>query len=457
MNLNFKNRIAFYFMLAAAFAMAIAFTVIYFAVSQTVFINLDNDLTTEAHKHKAEIRIDGNLISFTSKEEWEEREHKEIQVNPVFIQLLDKQGRIMDKSPNLKGYDLVFKASEFGGHFDSELGERAIRQVQVPLEEDGKIVGYILAAMSSESAKSTLLKLRDVLFISYFAVLFGLYFISRFLASRSIKPVQLVTSTIAHITHNNLKERVVLPPNKDEIYDLSANFNALLERIENTLERERQFTSDASHELRTPLTSLRGTLEVLIRKPREQWEYEEKIRFSLSEIEKMVAILEQLLLLARVDSDAVHEVEHNTVLLPNVVQDVLAHLHHSINEKQVHVTLNFNDTKRLLVPAYCTNLIIENVVGNAIKYSAQDGIIEITIDEIDDRVLCTVRDYGIGIKEEDLKHIYNAFYRSEALGHKHITGNGLGLSIVKKCAEAIKAELKVESIQGVGTTVTIKF
>ena len=188
MNISFKNRIAFYYMLATAIIMAVVFSAIYFVVQETVMSNLDNDLSYEANKHTSEIIIIEDSIKFKNKAEWQEREHLEIQVNPVFIQLIDKKGRLMDKSPNLKDDFLPFKTSEFGGHFDALLSNRAIRQAQLPIEQNGKIKGYILAAMSSESAQSVILKLRNILIISYVIVLAGLYFISRFLAGRSIRP-----------------------------------------------------------------------------------------------------------------------------------------------------------------------------------------------------------------------------------------------------------------------------
>ena len=455
MRLNFKNRIAFHYIIATAIIMAIAFTVIYFVVSDAVLRNLDNDLSYEAHKHTKEIKIIGDRIIFKNKKEWEEREHRRVEVNPVFIQLIDKKGRLMDKSPNLKEDNLSFNESEFGGYFNSQISKRAIRQVQLPLEQDGKITGYILAAMSSQSAISTLLKLRNALIGSYLIALMGLYFISRFLAGKSISPVQKVTNTITLITKHNLKERVELPPNKDEIYDLSISFNSLLNQIENVLERERQFTSDASHELRTPLATLRGTLEVLIRKPRNQQEYEEKIKISLSEIEKMSTTLEQLLLLARLDSNAVKI--DKSVPLHTIMDESLSRLKKSIIDKHLKIEFLFNPNKLLLVPRYYTNLIIENILNNAVKYSENDSMIKISIDELDDHVVCKIQDQGIGINKEDLKDIYDSFFRSEALNHKHISGNGLGLSIVKKCAEAIKADIKVESVLGNGTTVNIKF
>ncbi|MBK8500844.1 MAG: HAMP domain-containing protein [Saprospiraceae bacterium] len=456
MSLSFKNRIALHYMIATAIITAIAFGAIYFIVQQTVFRNLDDDLSYEAHKHTGEIKIKDDTIVFKNKAEWEEREHHEIQVNPVFIQLIDERGRIMDKSPNLKEDYLPFNNLVFGGHFNASLKSRAIRQVQLPLEQDGKTKGYILAAMSSESAQSVILRLRNVLIISYLVILLGLYFISRFLAGRSIRPVQNVTHTIRQISSLNLKERVALPPNKDEIYSLSSGFNALLDRIENALEREKQFTSDASHELRTPLATLRGTLEVLIRKPRTQEEYEGKIQYSLGEIDRMTLTLEQLLLLARLGSLDTSKKE-KLLSLPTIIDETLTHFQRQIADKNLVVSFDCEQDQELLVPHYYTNLMIENILSNAVKYSTNGGKLTISCKKLENHVVCSIRDEGIGINEGDLKHIYENFFRSDSLNHKHISGTGLGLSIVKKCAEAIQAKLNITSTLGKGTEVAITF
>ena len=456
MSLSFKSRIAIHYMIATAITMALAFFLIYFVVSETVIRNLDYDLSFEANKHLGEIKIIGDSIHFKNKEEWAEREHVEVQVNPAFIQLIDKNGVLMDKSPNLKGEYLSFNKSELCSHFNSQIRQRVIRQVQVPIEQAGMVKGYILAAMSAESETSTLLMLRNILVFSYLILWIGLYFISRFLAGRSIIPVQKVTNTIARITKNNLNERVELPQNKDEIFDLSMSFNSLLGRIEDALDRERQFTSDASHELRTPLATLTGTLEVLIRKARTQKEYEEKIKFSLSEIDKMSTTLEQLLLLARLDSNSAAK-NNNLMTLPAIVDESLGNFNKQIVDKNLKIQFLFDSDKKLVVPAYYTNLIIKNVLSNSIKYSEDGATIKITIDEINNHVVCVIKDTGIGINKEDLAHVFESFYRSESLSHKHIKGNGLGLSIVKKCADAVNAKLNIESIKEKGTTVTILF
>lgn len=456
MNLSFKNRIAFHYMIATAIIMSVVFTTIYFIVQETVLRNLDSDLYFEAKKHTHEIAIFGDSIKFFNKEEWQEKEHREIQVNPVFIQLIDKNGRLMDKSPNLKDNFLAFRKDETKNHFDTVLIDRAIRQVQVPIARNSEVKGYILAAMSSESAISVLLKLRNVLLIAWSIVLILLYFISRFLAGRSIQPIKSVTNTITRITQQNLKERVSLPQNKDEIYELSDSFNALLAKIEKFIERERQFTSDASHELRTPLASLQGTLEVLIRKPRSQDEYEDKIKYSLTEIGRMNVIIDQLLQLARLESHK-NESSNNPTSLISIIEHSLHHFKDQLIEKETEVLFDYDAEKQYLVPHYYTSIIIDNLLSNAIKYSNKKGRITIKIEIVNQRVSCCIQDEGLGIKQDDLEHIYDNFFRSDFLNHKEIKGIGLGLPLVKKCVEAIDGKVTITSQLNEGTSVIIDF
>ncbi|MBL6448735.1 HAMP domain-containing protein [Fulvivirga sp. 29W222] len=455
MKTTFKNRIALYYMIATAIVVAVLYGVLYITVKGTVYQNLDSTLSYEASKHTKEIQFEEDIIYFINKTEWEEREHREAQVNPVFIQILNEKGELMDKSPNLKEQQLPFYKSMFGEHFDTKLNNRAIRQVQLPVMYQGKTKGYILAAVSLEPASEVLQDLNYILLISYPVVLIGLFFISRFLAGKSIIPVRKITDASRRITQNSLNERVPLPANEDELYDMANSINALLERMENAMQRERQFTSDASHELRTPLSSLRGTLEVLIRKPRTQAEYEEKVKYSLTEIDRMTDILEQLLLLARFyDSRKTHA--KGQVVLIALLDEILLRHTSEIEQKGVKIKVN-SQVKDIAVHRYYANLILDNVINNAIKYSDHGKEIHISVEKVGNNIVCQVQDYGIGIKKEDMPHLFNPFFRSDALDHKQIAGTGLGLSIAYKAAEAIKATISVESELKKGTKVIIKF
>jgi len=457
MNLSFKNRLAFYYMLATAIIIAVVFSIVYLIVQKAVYKNLDNVLSFEARKHTKEIKIKENILYFINKAEWEEIEHREVHMNPVFIQIIDSAGRLMDKSPNLKDEVLPFEGSKnLGENFNSKLNNRSIRQVQIPIEHHENIKGYIIAAMSLEDTQMVLLNLRNTLLILFPIVLFGLFFVSRYLAGRSIIPIQNITNTTSRITKSTLNERVTLPPNKDELYQLSASINELLNRIENTLQREHQFTSDASHELRTPLSTLRGTLEVLIRKPRTQEEYEDKIKVSLTEVGKMTDTLEQLLLLARFDSQK-PRIEDEKESLSKIVKEIIASHLKAITSKNLQIIFNNPEIKNHLVPYYYSHLILDNIILNAIKYSKANSEIKIILSQNEKGLECEIKDEGIGIMKDDLEKVFIPFFRSDALHHKDIIGNGLGLSIAKKAALAIKATIAVESELSKGTKFLVTF
>jgi signal transduction histidine kinase len=457
MSLNFKKRVAFHFIVATAVVVAVVFGIVYFIVQQTVYQNIDNDLFFEANKHTEEIYLTKNGIRFINKDEWEESEHQEVQVNPVFIQLTNNSGVVMDKSPNLKKDQLPFKdQSKYGGHFNTELNNRLVRQVQIPVEKNGKINGYIVAAMSLDGSLMVLENLSNTLLFLYPVVLIGLFFISSFLAGRSISPVVLITSTANRITKNNLNERIELPQKEDELHDLSSAINSLLERIEKALEREKQFTSDASHELRTPLSVIKGTLEVLIRKERSPEEYREKINYCLTELDRMANMIEQLLILARFDSNSKLITSSNSSAI-DVINQIIIQRTPAILEKNIDLSIKTEGEEELLLNAFYANLILDNIISNAIKYSHSKGKIEILITGNLDNVRCRIKDHGIGIKESDLKNIYTPFFRSDALNHKEIKGVGIGLSIVQKAAAICNAELKIQSDFGKGTEVEIKF
>src|SRR5690554_4480958 len=196
MTLSYKKRIAFYYMGVTAFIIALVFLVVYFIVLTTVYHNLDSALSYQANKHTKEIFIEGDSIRFVNKAEWEEREHKEVDIHPVFMQINDKSGRIMDKSPNLKEQFLVYEMNpEFVDPHSRFLGGREIRQAQIPLIKDGTIKGFILVAMSLEDAKMVLNNLKRILWILYPLVIFALFFITRFLAGKSIIPIKQITDT----------------------------------------------------------------------------------------------------------------------------------------------------------------------------------------------------------------------------------------------------------------------
>jgi signal transduction histidine kinase len=457
MNLSFKNRIALSYMLATAAMVAVVFLVIFSIVKSTVYRHLDNDLTHEAGVHTREVEFSEGGPTFINKREWEEREHRMVEVHPVFIQLVSLDGQVMDKSPNLKAGALQFDASYPASvHFTTELNGSSIRQVQVPIFQGEEPMGYLLAALSFQDAQMVLRNLEQILLISFPVILLVLFGITRFLAGRSIQPVVDITQTANRITRNHLNERINLPGNQDELYALTTSLNELLDRLELAILRERQFTSDASHELRTPLAVLRGTFEVLIRKPRTQAEYEEKIQTGIQEIDRLTHIAEQLLLLARFDHTS-KDLHAQEILLVSVVDDALIHLKSKVSAKSLKVEVLAEEELLVVSDPHLLRLVIENLLANAIKYSHSGGSLQIEMKRAGGQISCAITDQGIGIRPEDQAQIFQPFFRSEPLTHKHIRGQGLGLSIVQKACSLLNIDLHLNSEVGKGSTFSLLF
>ncbi|WP_157886866.1 sensor histidine kinase [Hymenobacter sp. PAMC 26628] len=457
MELRFKDRVALHYVLATAALVAAAYLVVFGVVRHRVYTDLDANLRFEAAKHMGELAVTGRTVRFANRKEWEEREHLEVQVDPVFIQVNDALGHLTDRSPNLKADQLAFDAGPgWRAPRNSVLRGKAIRQVQVPILRNGAPVGYLVAGLSSEAAQHVLGSLALVLLGSFPVVLLVLFGSARRLAGRSIAPITQMTATTDRITRNNLAERIALPPRPDELHTLASAINGLLHRIEQAVAREKQFTADASHELRTPLAVLKGTLEVLVRKPRTPAEYVENITLGIREIDRLTYLVEQLLLLARF-GDHTPGPHRQELAVRSSVHDVLLRHRGDLSAKHIRVDVEDGPADAIASDPYLVDLILDNVLSNAIKYSPAGSTIAVGMAHRGPRLVCTVADQGIGIQPADLARIFDPLYRSDALAHKHIDGTGLGLSIVAKACTLLGIERTVQSKLGQGTVFTLVF
>lgn len=455
--LSFKNRIASLYIITTALLIAVVFFVIYISVNFSVYSHVNDDIQSESAKHLTEIAVSDSDFHLIHKNEWMEREHNTIDVNPVFVQFIDENKQLVEKSPNLKRSNLKFNSQiPFSQLFDYKLEGKSIRQIQLPIYQEKKIVGYLMVAMSLENSYMVLNDLLEVLLVAYPSILAILFIIARLIAGRSIKPINSIISTSNAITKDNLKSRIPLPKTKDELYVLSKTINNLLNRLETAIEREKQFTSDASHELRTPLTVIKGTLEVLIRKPRATQEYEDKINFCVTEVNRLNHLVDQLLLLARYE-DEKQSLKIDSVYLNGLIQDTITRHSALIKSKGIQINNAFANDFYSQSDNHLVSIIINNLISNAIKYSKENGVINIQLKPIDNHIECVISDSGIGIPNTDLEKIFQPFFRSNTVSHTEIKGIGLGLSIVQRLCLLLSIDLKISSKEDIGTTIYLIF
>nr|WP_315239124.1 HAMP domain-containing sensor histidine kinase [uncultured Flavobacterium sp.] len=455
--LSFKNRIALNYIITTGLLILVVFFTLYYIVKHAVYSHIDTDIKVELQNHFNEIKVVNNAVILVDEEEWEEREHNTVDINPVFVQFLDLDKKISEKSPNLKNKKLVFHENiENFKIFDTKIGTNTIRQVQAPLIVRSKKIGYLIIAMSLNDSILVLDRLFDIMIMAFPIILLVLFFIARFFAGRSIKPINAITSISGMITKDNLKTRIPLPKKHDELHTLSETINNLLNRIEDAIEREKQFTSDASHELRTPLTVIKGTLEVLIRKPRDHKEYEEKINYCINEVDHLNILVDQLLMLARFENQK-QNILRESVYLNALILDVITLNSEKINNKKINMKFNAEEDFYINSDNYLVVTILRNIISNAVKYTNEGGEVSVSLSKRTGKIICKISDNGIGIAKEDLETVFNPFFRSNSSLHPEIKGTGLGLSIVKRFTELLHITFQMESKINTGTVVVLEF
>lgn len=444
-------------MISTALLIFVVFCVIYAIVRFSINIKVNNDIKIEVAKHLKEIEVKENCVLLIREKQWKKIQFNKVDISPAFIQFVDELGTLVDKSPNLKQKKLNYYPEAINNVlFDGKLENTSVRQIQVPLYQYTKIIGFMIIAISVEDSAMVLNNLFFILIIAFPLIILVLFLNARFIAGRSINPISSIINTANIITKDNLKSRISLPQNKDELHLLSMTINNLLDRVENAIEREKQFTSDASHELRTPLSVIKGTLEVLIRKPRNLEEYKEKINFCINEVNRLNLLVDELLLLARFENQK-KSLKIETVSLNALFLDTISRNLSVINEKKINCEVLFSKDFYVQTDAYLFSIIVNNILTNAIKYTKPNGLIIFNISEENNKTICTISDNGIGIASEDLLKIFDQFYRSKSNQHPEIKGTGLGLSIVNRLCVLLQIEIQIESKENEGTKVILAF
>lgn len=456
MKLAYKERIASRLTLVTSLIILVVFGVIYLVANFTVINNIDRELGLETDKHKGEIFMINGEIRFLHMDEWQEMEHSQIQLNPIFIEIVDLEGNSMDRSPNLRENHLSFSPEKSAKKeaWTLKIGASEVRQMQIPLVNAGKHEGYLLLAKSFEDSRELLNNLRNVLLILYPGILLSLYLTMRYLAGKSIEPIREIVRKTNQITQSNLNERVPVSEPNDEIGQLTRSINELLGRLESALNREKQFTSDASHELRTPLSVLRGTLEVLIRKPRTSEEYVEKIKTAFASIDRMSATIDQLLALAREEKgkNLVKEELELITFLEELVDQLAKEQQRKISfrcESGVPVFVRTNEKS--------LQMILGNLIQNAVKYSGPESEILVKTGVNQAFPYIEICDEGSGISPEYLEKIFDPFFREKEVVDRLIPGTGLGLAIVKKLSQESGIKISVTSEKSKGSIFRLDF
>jgi two-component system OmpR family sensor kinase len=282
------------------------------------------------------------------------------------------------------------------------------------------------------------------------------FFTGRFVCRRALLPVRHMAVAAGEIHADDLAQRLPNVGTKDELEELSRAFNALLDRLQESFERQRRFTGDASHQLRTPLTAILGQVEVALRRERPAEEYRVVLATVQHRATYLTRVVESLLFLARADSEAQLSAPETLNLaewLPN-------HLYTwSEHPRSTDIALEYMSSKPSIIEAQPALLgeLLNILLDNACKYSERGTPIKVRLEQVQNAVSLKVKDQGFGIEESDVSNLFMPFCRSEGARHRGIEGVGLGLSIAKRLSDVLGADLSVTSQVGRGSCFTARF
>lgn len=275
------------------------------------------------------------------------------------------------------------------------------------------------------------------------------------LADRVIKPIEEITAAAESISAANLGTGLPDPHTRDQIGRLSAVFNQVLSRLDAAFEAQRHFTSRAAHELRTPLTILKGETQVALRRRRTFAEYEALLNSNLEEIDKLVMMIDDLLLLARYEGGEA-DFPREPVRLDELVASVRHDLQKIISDNEIDLQIRA-ESLSVNGDAKALERLFYNLLENALVYTGHGGRVVVQIAREGERINLIVEDNGVGIPPEELPHIRERFYRSSRAREIRPEGSGIGLAMTDVIARLHGATIKVTSEPGLGTRFVVSF
>jgi signal transduction histidine kinase len=273
------------------------------------------------------------------------------------------------------------------------------------------------------------------------------------LSGMMLRPVRDITRVASVISATNLSQRINHQGPEDELKGLADTFDSMIDRLETSFERQRQFVQDASHELRTPLAAIRTNIEVTEMDPdTTPAEYRILLETVKTQTERLTRLSEDLLLLSTDDGQLPLE----PVNLHAVAAEVVRNLGPLAATRQVELRIEGDvDVEVQANPDHLYRSVL-NLVDNAVKYSGGAGTVTIRTSgtEHDGRV--SVKDSGPGIAPADAERIFDRFFRVDKGRSRREGGNGLGLAIVKELVQSMGGSVNLSSTPGSGATFTIQ-
>ncbi|WP_114783181.1 HAMP domain-containing sensor histidine kinase [Botryobacter ruber] len=363
--------------------------------------------------------------------------------------------------------ELVFADGDGDLHVSQNLLEKVRQRKKVAFEQgDRQVVGmtftdnegdFVVFSSSVDAYSLRKLQyLRLILIGGFLGSMVVVVVAGWAFAKEALRPITNVVNEVQKINATDLDKRLSNAEGNDELSFLAQTFNQLLDRLEHAFEMQRTFVSNASHELRTPLTAMTGELEVALMKDREPQEYRRVLKSTLEEARLLTELSNGLLQIAQASVDP-SKIQKTYLRFDELLWQAKDQALKRQPEARFDISFaNFpDDEDRLVVKGNEALLLVAivNVLENAVKFSSAGQHVSVLLAVDERNVVLQVQDSGLGIAEEDLKHVFVPFFRAGNV--RSITGHGIGLPLAERILKLHRGTINLHSKLNRGTEVTI--
>lgn len=275
------------------------------------------------------------------------------------------------------------------------------------------------------------------------------------LARRLLRPLSELASAAGSIGPSTLQ---FSPPQSalrtKELLPLTNILTEVVARLREAYEAERRFMSDAAHELKTAVAVVKSSIQVLNMRSRSAEEYQSGLDRVLDDNQRVEDLVLRMLVLARMDEGAARAMAD--VDAADEIHSALASVSSYVERKEVSIRPALDANLRVRIAPGDLQIIVSNLVVNAIQHSAEGSEVRVTAHAVESRIHLVVQDFGTGISDDSLPHVFERFFREDRSRSRETGGAGLGLSICKAIVENAGGSIAIESRPGQGTTVTVR-